>query len=366
MEQVLARRTPRAVVIVVNPLNDFAEVDQPNTARHTAVDGWAARVGEGRAPAASSPIREEAIRRSHLLFALWRWQRTREAAAEGLPPEGGLEALFAAAADQGRARRLEADRARSEEERTADRAAAEAEVAAARAHVVDLVRSYAFVVAYSGVAEREWRAYLRHDGEPEDEVFTLSYGGCAPPPRINGRYQYDYRARFTAARIRDDVEGLLRDLTASRSARPGAAEEVTQAFARREAAIARLAELSGARPAPAVPRPPLPIAPFVARAVAVAGEHRTKLAVVAVPLDAQVSEEARARRGIGAEDVGSLDRLMETVAAGATEAGAIGIDATPALRAAGPAAFLPDGHLAPAGHEALARAVAAALPAATP
>ena len=57
----------------------------------------------------------------------------------------------------------------------------------------------------------------------------------------------------------------------------------------------------------------------------------------------------------------ALDALTAEIAAAARAAGAIGIDAAPALKEAGAPSFLTDGHLSAAGHDAMARAVAAAL-----
>ncbi|MFT3770334.1 MAG: hypothetical protein QM820_33315 [Minicystis sp.] len=53
--------------------------------------------------------------------------------------------------------------------------------------------------------------------------------------------------------------------------------------------------------------------------------------------------------------------LADCIAAAARAAGATGVDATPALKQAGAAAFLEDGHLSAAGHEAMARAVVAGM-----
>jgi hypothetical protein len=89
--------------------------------------------------------------------------------------------------------------------------------------------------------------------------------------------------------------------------------------------------------------------------------HGARLVVLPVPLDAQVAEETRARRGLGVDDVAALDGLVAAVAGSARAWGALGVDPTPLLKALGAAAYLPDGHLSAAGHDALAHAVAEAL-----
>jgi hypothetical protein len=74
--------------------------------------------------------------------------------------------------------------------------------------------------------------------------------------------------------------------------------------------------------------------------------------VVAVPIDTS---------GLGASEADAVDRVAMDLASVAHRVGAVGVDPTLALRQAGPAAYLPDGHLSAAGHDAVARAVAAAM-----
>jgi hypothetical protein len=359
MEQTLARRSPKTVVVVLNLINDLAEIDRPNAGRHTAVDGWAAR-REAAGTIAPSPLRELLIQRSHAAFALWRWQRTREAAARDRAVESGLADLLRVAAGDDEARDRWDRGTRAIHERGTALAEARAELASSRAQVVALVQKHAFTSAYSGLGAREWGAYVRSAGEPEDQSFEVDYGGCGfflregPRPRTSV---------IPGTRIRDDVESTLREqMRLSSWTSPAWKQEVEEAFTRREAAASRLAELEAASPPPPpAPRPPLPIAPFLERARAIAAAHGARLVVLPVPIDAQIAGEARARRGIEEAEVASLDRLEAEVVEAARAAGAIGVDPTAALKQAGAAAFLPDGHLAAAGHEAAARAVAAAL-----
>ena len=67
----------------------------------------------------------------------------------------------------------------------------------------------------------------------------------------------------------------------------------------------------------------------------------------------------RDRRGLGAADVAALDNLVRDLAAFASRAGARGVDPTQALRRVGPAAYLRDGHLSAAEHDAVAGALSA-------
>ena len=360
MQQVLARRRPGTVVLTVNLINDLAELDRPNARRHTAVDGWAARVTPGEAPAPASPLRELAIRRSQAAFALWRWQRTREAAAAGIEPDAGLDELVALAARVARAARAEDEHRRDEEQRAGLLAEADAELRAARRAVVALARKYSGM-AQSGPIGEEWMAYLRKDGEPDADLFVTYYGGCAPagPGQSNV-----FHRRLQPAVVREDVEALLKDVAGILPRARG--QEIRDAFGRRAVAEARLAAVPTAALPPPPAREPLPITPFLAQARALAAAHGARLVVLVAPLDAQVSLEARRRREVSDAAATALDVMSAEIAATARVQGAVGVDATPALRRVGAEAFLADGHLAAAGHEAVARAVAEALTAEGP
>ncbi|APR79153.1 Hypothetical protein A7982_04500 [Minicystis rosea] len=356
MKQILDRRRPATVVLVINLMNDLVEVHSPNRERHTAVDGWAARVDGSAAPRSSSALRTRLIQRSHAAFALWRWLRTREAAASNITPEPGFDDLLKLGARvAGEVQRDGAHRA-EEARRAAALVAAQVELREAQRDVLAVAERYRSLVSSSQTLSREWESYLRSAGDPHDEIFRLGWGGCVPPPR--GR-EYGRYARFRGDRIRTDVEHELGKLA---RAFPGEIRDaIDGAFARRRAAEARLAALPTAPLPPPAARSPLPIAPMLAEAQSLAAAHGASLAVVVAPLDAQVSESARRRRDLGEADATALTALTVAVAVAARAAGAVGIDATPALEKAGPAAFLEDGHLSAAGHEALARAVTEAL-----
>jgi lysophospholipase L1-like esterase len=360
MDQLLSRRRPGTVVIVVNLINDLAEIDRPNTGRHTALDGFAARFDPSAPPRASSPLRTRLIQQSHAAFALWRWARTREAQNANLDPEPDTTSLLPLALRVAAASNALGDHRRAEARRAADVADAEQELVAADRDIVRLVRAHRGLVAYTETWRREWDAYLKADGAPGDEVFPNFFGGCAPPPAWwYAQYGSSRNVRFAGSRIQRDVENTLQDM--ARGLPADKAREIRDAFARRDAARVRLSALPQDVPLPPPAPASLPIAPFLAEAQALAAAHGAKLVVIAAPLDAQIALEARRRRGITDVEAAALDVLTAEIAAAATAAGAIGIDATGALKNAGAAAFLDDGHLSPAGHDLVARAVAAAL-----
>jgi hypothetical protein len=361
LDQVLAARREAAAVVVLNLINDLVEVDQPNVGRHRAVDGWAARVesdpgGDGT----SSPLRTWAIQRSHAAFALWRWQRTRTLEAASLPPDPGLGPVIALGARVAANARGIDEHRREEALRLATLVGAEQELAAARRGVVSLARKYSGLASFVTPIAEEWLRYLNAEGAPEEDVFTIYTGGCIPPIGPDGRFvDLRKRVRFSGERIQKDVEDLLQDYARTAPAR--VREEIRAAFARRAEAEATLAALpKGPRPAPP-PAEPLPIVPFVTEAQAMAAKNGARLLLVVAPIDVQASPAARQRRGTSDAEAAALDALSAEIAASARAAGAAGIDAAPALRAEGDAAFLPDGHLSPRGHEVLGHAAAAAI-----
>src|SRR5262249_4884353 len=88
-----------------------------------------------------------------------------------------------------------------------------------------------------------------------------------------------------------------------------------------------------------------------------------KLLVVALPMDLMVSPAEWAKYGATSPvDMAKALILVDDVVASAEALGAAGLDATPALSAAEPGAFLDgDIHMTPKGHRALAEAIAGRL-----
>jgi hypothetical protein len=351
---------PATLVVVINPMNDLFEVERSGPERHAVVDGWAVRresLPPGYAPSA---LRTALIARSHAAFAIWRWHRTRQAAALPAPPDPSWPSLVSLSA-----RLSSQDRpAAPAHDPVADALhAAEAEATGARLGLAGVVQRRHGLVAWSGQTEREWSAYARSGGEPADQVFELSYGGCAPAPW--GRSLF--KARFSGEQIRHDVEEKLRALTATPYLDQAVAAEIRAALARKDAADAALAALRATArdrppplPTPAV-RAPSPLAHFLEEASRLSRSHGARLAVVVLPLPLQTSPAAMAREGAGDEAAAAITSLLARVSAEARDAGAVVIEPAEALHREGDAAYQPDGHLTAAGHRALASAVAAAL-----
>jgi hypothetical protein len=102
---------------------------------------------------------------------------------------------------------------------------------------------------------------------------------------------------------------------------------------------------------------------FLLETSSICREHGCEVAALALPVDVQVSpgEWAKYRRGTPI-DLTATEQLLDDFVADARQAGLIGLDLLEPLRHAGPGAFLPDDyHLSPAGHGAVAQALAGAL-----
>jgi hypothetical protein len=384
----LEKRRPSTLVVAINLINDFDELDRPNTGRHTAVDGWAVRVGYG-APPPPSALREALIQRSHAAFALW---RTQWASAPLLPPEDGTTASLAAAMEIVREKHDVEVSSRNAQEQRAVVVAAREEIAAASRTIVALGSRYGAAAFDASALALDWHEDLRHDPHPERVIFELSFGGCLPsfPYRLRNHRELGWPSRA-------DVELALLQIQAVRAMPAAEGAAVEEAFVRREAAEKRIREVSfavhgrpgggllydvddstglglgwastGAASRRGTWLPPLPgdwrpenvLRSFIVEMRDLAVAHGARLVVLPVPLDAQIAEEARARRGLDAADVAALDGLVAAVAGSARAWGALGVDPTPRLKALGTATYLPDGHLSAVGHEILAHALADVL-----
>jgi hypothetical protein len=105
-----------------------------------------------------------------------------------------------------------------------------------------------------------------------------------------------------------------------------------------------------------------PLAPSIAKAKALCDAHGAALVVLVLPLDVQVSPAEWAKYGAAPQDVSSTKILVDDIAQAALDVGAPFLDATPALAAAEPGAFLDgDIHMTPKGHAAVAASLASAL-----
>src|SRR5262249_37678314 len=138
------------------------------------------------------------------------------------------------------------------------------------------------------------------------------------------------------------------------------ARSVLASLRERDAIEARIAALRASPGATLASLSPLRAPLEQARALCAA--HGARLVVLALPIDVEVSAEERAKYGREPLDTSGLRVLTEALLATAAALSIEAVDARDAIAAAEPGAFLKgDLHLSPAGHRAVASALAAAL-----
>jgi hypothetical protein len=170
------------------------------------------------------------------------------------------------------------------------------------------------------------------------------------------------RGRLDRHDVVYDAEAVARALRWEAGAEVGGkGQALIRTFAEREALSKRLDELRAA-PAEAV-RAWSPMTPLLREVKALCDAHGARLLVVALPMDVQVSPSEWAKYGVATPpDLEPAKILVDDLVASAEGIGAAALDATPALAAAEPGAFLDgDIHMTPKGHRALAEAIAAKL-----
>jgi hypothetical protein len=391
-EELLARRRAGVVVYVVNMVNDLFEASRPNVERHVVWDGWAVRRETAPEVVTAFPGREILFRRSHLVFALRSFLHARGPAPDerGFASEGTSADLLSAAARAGD------ERARADRENAARRAARDAEITqvtekerAADLRLEELaldtfgLRPYEEGIAYQKSRDNpgdiviKKKIYLEESRNPV-QTATFLYNGAKVRREVEERIRAF--AAFAAILEKDPNATPPRELwpilrvflgpdgsdasfsfTASDElVRQRRGHPLVRTLEEREALKKRLDELRAA-PAESV-RAWSPLTPLLRQVKAACDARGAKLLVVALPMDLQVSPAEWAKYGATPIDMGPTKILLDDVVASAEALGAMGLDATAALAAAEPGAFLRgDFHLTPRGHRALAEALAAKL-----
>jgi hypothetical protein len=367
-EELMAKGNTSALVLTINIANDLFEASRPNAGRHAVWDGWAVR--KELAPAAAPfafPGRSVLFRDSHLAYAargLWS-RATQETGQEGgEASEGSFRDLLGLSgqrrdAEPGAHDRPERPPAPSSSDEIASGARA------SQARLEDLVSK-----AYPDLwKSKEAAEYRRSHGNPGDIVITkrapLAEESRSPPRTI--------KELIKGAAIKKKVEADIR--RRARRDRGDQGAEVLEALKERDKLRAR--EAAAGKPPPRrdegghadradaadhAVQVESPLAPLFARAQAVCKQHGARLVVLVLPLDAQVSPGEMRKYGAEPVDTSETLALNADVVKAAHEAGGASLDATEALRAAEPGAFLDgDLHMTPKGHAAVAAALAAVL-----
>lgn len=350
-ERVLSRRTPGTVVVSLNLLNDFFELDRPNRERHGAYDGWAVRTGSTTTKTSASPLIEPAIQRSHLAFAFWRWREERSLDPATMDRE--LDAHDLANLVTNAEQEVSEATASAERARQQHAADTRAELVAAKAEIAAYVGKYRFMVSTVSTWSNEWREYARSRGEPNDQLFTISYGGCEA---AYGTYD----SFFEAHRIREEVESTLKEFSKLPGMPREDARAIFAAIDRRDAAERAVANLPKAPPPAAAAHP----AVAMTRWLEAFRQHTpptVRVVALAIPMDVQVAPRAREVSGVSDAESQALDRLVADLALSAKDLGVMVVDPTSALRELGDGAYLAGGHLSPEGHRAVADALASTI-----
>lgn len=357
--ELLATRHPKVVVVALNFVNDPFEIDRPNRERHAVWDGWAVRSETAPTEVASFPGRHWLFSRSHAVYALRRWLHERgttkapesDESADpidlGTPSEGGLHDLVSAS----QRARMEAATAQSEAEKA-------------------LAASTQRALSIDGdiVTKRdELDRLVIRASEFEFDSFQKDVARGRPGDIVREEYGESSRSvTLTAAMIRDAArkreEHLKALLLAEQKKGKSEARDLLKAeetlVAERQALRLRIA--AGI---PEIARPSSLFHAYLQEFKALCDQHGAELVVVALPIDVQVSGTEWAKYGVkDAPDMQGSLVLIDDLIADANALGLRALDATTALRAAEPGAFLDhDIHMTAKGHAALAEALAVTL-----
>jgi hypothetical protein len=360
LEEQLAKRKAKTVVYLVNVSNDFFEAARPNTTRHAVWDGWAVRRETAPATIRDFPGRSWLYGRSHAFYALRRWAYSLEPQIDerGFASEGTYKDIASAGAisrDEHAAADAETRRLRELHEielRSANAGALAAEIEVenkviSNGNLNDIPRGVGDLDEVRGTVTP---AAIYQSGRlSPGDIVTEGYGEWSRSVRVNA----DQIRRGALMRVQ--LEKVARERAQRENDK-----DTLASFAKRDAQQKRVTDLRAKPLAKVLPRSPL--SSSIAAAKAICDRHGARLVVVALPLDVMVSEKEWEKYGAKPLDMAPAKILMDDVVSDAKSVGADGLDATAALAAAEPGAFLQgDIHMTPKGHAALAGAIAAVL-----
>jgi hypothetical protein len=360
-DELLASRPAKTVVFTVNVANDLFEASHPNTERHRVWDGWAVRRETAPASVLAFPGRRWLMAESHLVFALRRWLYGRgpQIDERGFASEGTWTDLVgagrqAAGAEAERQKRLQKDVLRDAAERgqaLVKLGDAESTLERVDPHSLgidrpaDLIYGRELYTARASVGD----IVTDRDAEESRSIWITSAmirAAAAYRLELADRLR-QHREHVRSDKARKRLDGQIEALDAwNRSQKELAAME---------AQPARFLRHGG------------PLAAHLAKAKAICDRRGARLVVLVLPLDVQVSPAEWAKYGRPPIDMEPTRVLIDDVLRGADELGVTSLDASAALTAAEPGAFLNgDLHMTAAGHRAVGRALAEAVRSAPP
>ncbi len=361
----LAKRPAKTVVWVANMANDLFEVGHPNKDRHVVWDGWAVRKEHAPQSVLGFPGRGLLFTDSHAFYALRRYAYERDADGtqdRGVPSEGTFKDIAGGAVITAR----EHDNEKAEAERLEKLHASQAKYARDAAEQASLAIENR-IIKDANDAPPEQNPLRNADSDYQKEDFipkeqVLQAARLSPGDIVRTSYGEEGRdVRVNAeiirrgAAMRASLEKSLREKAEARNNK-----EVLGLFEKRDELAQRALEIEKER---AKKPPPLsPLAKDIAAAKEICDKAGARLIVVALPIDVQVDKAEWAKYGSAPQDMEATKLLNADVVTAAEYVGAEGLDATTALAAAEPGAFLDgDIHMTPKGHKALGQALAAVL-----
>lgn len=356
LEEALAKRPATLVVYTVNIANDLFEANRPNRDRHAVWDGWAVRKETAPSSVTSFPGRSFLYSQSHAFYALRRWMYDRGPKVDegGFASEGTWRDIGEAATLAGR------ERSAAEEETARLERIHQREIEYAKDGVTAADQAVEDKLLYASPLLRDGDFDYDKGGLPKEAIYRAAK--LSPGDIVTTHNAESSRdARVNAEEIRRGA--LLRiavEKEARRQAELSRDKETLGLFARRDELEKKVATLQAAVPAKVEALSPL--APALREAKAICDKHGARLFVVALPIDVQVSSAEWAKYGAKPVDMEPSKVLLADIVVAARSVGADGLDATAALSAAEPGAFLDgDIHMTPKGHKALGEAIAKAI-----
>ncbi len=354
----LGRYEPSVVVYVVNFANDLFEASHPNTTRHAVWDGWAVRKETAPDQVTSFPGRALLYRESHAFHALrsFLYAHGEKLDDRGFASEGTVGDLVGQSRRE-HDRAEQANRALSDQRKRDISTTSEKEIESEAKLENDALDAFELRGYELGIAYQQSR-----DNPGDIVVKTRHFVEESRGATVTGQ------AIYNGAKVRQEIEDRIRAVVDKKIAIEEAkGARLTLSLEERDALKKRLAELRAA-PLEMV-RAWSPMTPFLKEVKATCDARGVRLLVVALPMDIQVSMDEWAKYGSSEKtvDMAASQILIDDLVASAERLGALGLDATPALRAAEPGAFLDgDIHMTPKGQRAFAEAIAAKLASSTP
>lgn len=345
VKEQLAKRHSGTVVLTINLVNDLFEDKHPNKDRHVVWDGWAVRKETAPDSTTWFPGRDFVYRRSHLFFALRRWWHSGDAVDErGVASEGTWRDLVSTGERVG-----------------AERRAADAKI---KEHGQQLAKVQGELASSEDALDQLIQQIVGQSNDYDEQVLPTARANPGDIVYIGTPYAEESRATVVTAdqirtaaiaraKLRKEIERWAKGHT-GKDAQAAAAK-----LSARDQLFARLSELD-AQKLQAALDPPL--AGTIRSFKQLVESNGARLVVLILPIDVQVSAQEWAKYGHDPIDMTPTAALTGELVELCRGLGVSALDASAALAAAEPGAFLDkDIHMTPRGHAAVAAALAKTL-----